>query len=288
MSLDSSFLFNPTSGGSFSKFEDENVRRLSEETTDLGTQKAESRSIIKKTQSGEMQLGKLHGGVLLSGSLLHWDIVPSTQPDPSSRGRQSPPAPPSIRASLFEPLIHQRTPQKEGTISPLCFSELYAAEENPKQAPPVCEIRIPTPQQQDDSICSVSGDTAPLANCGDADEYKNLYFCGQREIYTLHCQMYSVKEENRQLKRQLIEMQKQLYSYSRNKRSAVSSSATNSAWCIPPCSSSKRRRVRLEPIEETEAIRVPSTSTAEMPPTAMSSIGVRTSVSTEEYASDLV
>ena len=280
MSMDSTLVWARANGSSFS----------SGVTSALRNKQVDPRSILKKSadvvaHADHMRQEQQRGGVLASGSPLNWSML-----TPSSEARSLSPSPRTTRATPSEPLIHHQNLPKEGTVSPLLFDEFCTTEDDHKQvAPPVCEIRIPTPQQQeDDSVCSITGDTAPLANCGDDEDYKSLYFCAQREVHALQDHVSGVKEENRQLKRQLIEMQKQLFSYSRNKRQAVSSSATNSAWSIPQCPSNKRGRTRLESIGEKEAVPMAASSLATAtPPVPMSSKGVPMSVSTEEYALEL-
>jgi len=158
----------------------------------------------------------------------------------------------TIRATPFEPLAHQRKLPKDGTISPLRIDEYYADQQERLKlpslhasgsgdVPPVQEIRIPTPQYQDDSsICSAVGDTAV------EEFYKNLYFSSQRELHSSEETVARVMEENRLLKRRLIEMQKQLFSVSRNRRSLAPEAVQNTAWSIPTNSGPLCKKRRLE------------------------------------------
>ena len=103
--------------------------------------------------------------------------------------------------------------------------------------PPVCEIQIPSQQRpkrradvdddygfddDDDDDADSTSSTQNLSRDDhqhyDAIDYKGMYFTSQRQNYALREQVQSAHEDNRRLKRQLIEMQKQLYTYSRNKR----------------------------------------------------------------------
>ena len=102
--------------------------------------------------------------------------------------------------------------------------------------PPVCEIQIPSQQRpkrradvdddygfdDDDDDADSTSSTQNLSRDDhqhyDAIDYKGMYFTSQRQNYALREQVQSTHEDNRRLKRQLIEMQKQLYTYSRNKR----------------------------------------------------------------------
>ena len=156
----------------------------------------------------------------------------------------------TFRATPFEPLAHQRNLPKDGTISPLHIEEYHAYQQDRLQlptlrvasgdVPPVQEIRIPTPQHHDDSsICSAVGDTAS-EEC-----FKNLYFSSQRELHAAQDITAKVMEENRLLKRRLIEMQKQLFAVSRNRRTLAPDDMQNTAWSIPTSSApqcNKRRK----------------------------------------------
>lgn len=281
MSLDSSSsLSNPTSSASVSTEEDRNGKKSSGATSVLGNPPIPPRPILQETVGGvhtafESQSERLRNEFLRPDSMLNW--LPSQNLSFS-------PAPRTIRASPFEPLVHHRNLPKGGTISPLLFDEFYVDEEDhnrPRQQrtdPPVSEIRIPTPQQLDESICSVNGDTAPLSNCRDADDYKNLFFSGQRTIHKLQDEIVSVKQENRQLKRHLIELQKHLFSYSRNKR-PKNETHSNSAWSVPPRCSDNRRKIGLESIVEEATVPIASSSSGASSAEAVSSNGVPKSVS---------
>jgi hypothetical protein len=136
--------------------------------------------------------------------------------------------------------------------------------------PPVCEIQIPSQQQRPkrradiDDDCNYYEDddadsTSSTQNLSrddhqqyDAIDYKGMYFTSQRQSYALREQVQCVLEDNRRLKRQLIEMQKQLYTHSRNKRPSVSSLSYHHSnrhpyhgtgevvpWSIPTSSTSR-------------------------------------------------
>lgn len=158
----------------------------------------------------------------------------------------------TIRPTSFEPLVHQRVMPQDGAVSPLRTDEyhfnrqqrlhlptLQTSASGCGRTPPVNEIRIPTPHlNEDSSNNSVIGDIAS----SEAIHYKNLYFCSQRYLHGSQEQVALLLEENRILKRHLIEFQKRLFSVSRNKRSAM----PGSAWEIP--ASSKRRKKLEDPI----------------------------------------
>jgi hypothetical protein len=125
--------------------------------------------------------------------------------------------------------------------------------------PPICEIRIPNESSrkrrcsnsQRDGLSATSSQN--LSNDGDDDfdshndmsDYKTMYFNSERENYTLRGQVQGMQEANRKLKRQLIELQKQIYAHSRNKRHAVfsySPSQSQSPWSIPVVSYLQQQR----------------------------------------------
>lgn len=84
----------------------------------------------------------------------------------------------------------------------------------------------------------------------DNDEYKTRYFCGQRDLHVLQEQMHHVCEENRLLRRKLIELQKQLFHNVRTKRRVVEA---NSAWSVPESASlrhKKRQRNNVSIVEK--------------------------------------
>ena len=161
----------------------------------------------------------------------------------------------TIRASPFEPLVHHRKLPRDGTISPLRIDEYYACQQQERLhlptlqtaapstgGPPVHEIRIPTPHQHDDgSAGSEVGVTAVSE-----EHYKNLYFSSQRELHASQGKVAKVTEENRMLKRHLIEMQKHLFSVSRNKRSAPMGGVKDAAWNIPSSSVTSSKRLKKD------------------------------------------
>ena len=140
----------------------------------------------------------------------------------------------SIRALPFEPLAHLRRLPKSGTISPLLVREHGTAPiphripltsssttSGGSETPPITEIRIPTPAPKDDD--------------GSQElDYQTLYLCCQRDLHQTVQQKMDLHEENRMLKRQLIQMQKQLYASARTRKTGVS-------WSVP-VSTFKRQR----------------------------------------------
>jgi hypothetical protein len=134
--------------------------------------------------------------------------------------------------------------------------------------PPIREIRIPNDSKKKRRCLNSSGadvdchsQSAPtsqdLSNSGDEDfdshndmsDYKTMYFSSEREKHALRGQVLGMQEANRKLKRQLIEMQKQIYAYSRNKHRVVTnnvSSLSQSPWSIPVVS--YLQQPRNEPI----------------------------------------
>jgi hypothetical protein len=188
----------------------------------------------------------------------------------SDGGKDAPIARASI-TSPFEPLkgavASHRTPFQQqrqhcacGTVSPYGMAEEQDDEDHVSstQPPPIEEIRIPTPQQNDpaandvdDSTTASSKTTTTIGNGGEdgqchhlptesEPDYKNLYFCSMRVNYVQAQRLTYLSEENRLLKRHMIEMQRQLYGIFRNRRQAAGSMAgggvdtvANAAWTIP-------------------------------------------------------
>lgn len=212
------------------------------------------------------------------------------------------PPPRLIRALPFQPLIHQRNLPKYGAISPLRFDEICNAEEeveeedgdtlnNTKDSPPVVEILFSKPQPIDGSTCSNNEDATPVTTGEIVEDYKYRYCCSQRENHALRGHVSWMQEENRQLKRSMIEMQKHLYSLTRNKSQAIHHGrARHSGWIIPPSSVSKRRKIRFDSDtradERVEEYRVPNIPNLMTSGSTLSSIGVTTSISAEDNLSD--
>ena len=86
--------------------------------------------------------------------------------------------------------------------------------------PPVAEIRIPIPE----TIAS---------NSEDDGDFETLYLCSRRDLHLVRKENEALAEENRLLKRHMIQLQKQLYSLRRT------SQKRNVSWSIP---SPKRSR----------------------------------------------
>ena len=192
---------------------------------------------------------------VIPGSLLQDWKMPSREPCPAPR---------AIRASPFEPLVHKRNLPKDGTISPLKMDEYYASKAQPgptkqeptKFLPPIAEIRIPTPSEQ----AETRAEQPPQID----EDWKTLYFCSQRDLHRAQMENYRMAEENRLLKRQLIEMQRNLFEYRRNPPAFP---AENVVWSIPQSRKKVQRERKDSPaaenaqdmsldIDENEAARV--------------------------------
>jgi hypothetical protein len=107
--------------------------------------------------------------------------------------------------------------------------------------PPVGEIRIPTLSL--DSLDTITTNSDVRYNS--MEDYKTLYFCGQQDLFRTQQRMECVCEENRLLKRKLIELQRQLFHNSRTKRRVVKA---NLAWSIPENSpQTPVKRLRMSP-----------------------------------------
>jgi hypothetical protein len=235
MSFDASFTLCPSNGGAFGSY-----------GRCHGTKKSspvKSQSILKKNVSMKAltsrnhvdnphAIPEQHQQLIIPGTLLQdWML-------PSHNLRRSL----SIRASPFEPLAHHRNLPKSGTISPLNVQEHGCVPQQPHCIPPassmpatdshpIAEIRIPTPQ----TLQAGSKDEDDSLGAAGEEDYKTLYLCCQRDLHESQEHMAETTEENRLLKRQLIQLQKQLFTSTRTKRSSTVS------WSIPE-STNKRRR----------------------------------------------
>jgi hypothetical protein len=160
-------------------------------------------------------------------------------------------------------LIHDRNLPKNGTISPFRETKQppsslhYMGERRDSTSshlPPVpTEILIPTSSTTQQELSLPTG-KCPTSSSDDnqswisntysssghhhhqeqeEQDYKTLYFCSQSDKYRLEQRNASVMEENRLLKRQLFEMQRQLYNYRRN----------NPFICTTTMTSHKRRKI---------------------------------------------
>jgi hypothetical protein len=121
-----------------------------------------------------------------------------------------------------------------------CVSPLSTKTSSQKRfPPPVGEICIPTPSTDSLDTVLTSKETIPEGDSNKIIDYETLYFCGQRDLHFANQRVDYMCEENRLLKRKLIELQRQLYCNSRTKRRVVDA---NLAWRIPgeissPCPS---------------------------------------------------
>lgn len=217
-----------------------------------------------KQQQQRVQQQPQQQQTVLPGTLLQdW-----TFPSSNKASLRHPATTRSIRALPFEPLVYQRNLPKNGIISPLFVKEHLSSEASPKSpsqqphhipaaassgaqasdnpsdpeeedpitlAPPVPEIRIPTPQtlQQGKSDANKHDDDGSSCELS-AQDYKTLYLCCQHDLYSVQQQAAAASEENRMLKRHVIQLLRQLNILRRNKRDA--------AWTVPETNHNKRRR----------------------------------------------
>ena len=145
----------------------------------------------------------------------------------------------SLRASPFEPLVHNRRGlPKGGTITPLRINEYTTS----GSSPPITEIRIPTPpiNPADDVSCE---STLPET----AEEWRDLYWLAQEDVARVQADHQRVVDENRRLKRQLIELQKQLYVQQRR--------CAEAPWEVPTRHVRPRRLPHIVSTEEKSATR---------------------------------
>lgn len=159
----------------------------------------------------------------------------------------------STANSSHHHLLHQRhcipaLGSKESTEQ----KDSSSASETPP--PPVAEIRIPTPQthvaKTDDEVSCEEGETDDQGggdqeqtddDCEVDKDYKALFFCCQNSLHKAQRQVAVIAEENRLLKRQLIQLHKQLNTYRRNKH------PSSASWTIPVNARlQKKQRVRTE------------------------------------------
>lgn len=151
-----------------------------------------------------------------------------------------------IRASPFEPLVVDRKLPKDGTISPLMVDEYYTpshlsdelddddddeeedGSSKRKHAritdPPVDEVAIPLAAAAHQGLVKLSN-----------DDWKKLYLTSMKELKSLHRYTCQMVEENRYLKRTLIQMQKTVYEARRSKLCT----STVLPWDIPESSPRK-------------------------------------------------
>lgn len=122
-------------------------------------------------------------------------------------------------------------------ISPLHGSELdtssTATYDEHYSSPPIGEIQIPTLRLDATTATSAIG-----TSTYQPPNYEQLYFLSMRRNYRLKQNLRSVEEENRRLKRHLIEMQRRMFFSSRNKRIPCE------AWVVPPSASHVAKRSR--------------------------------------------
>lgn len=128
----------------------------------------------------------------------------------SHNGNAMPPPSSPLKATLTADPAKVVSP-REQQISP--------SHEAKSLPPPVAEIRIPIPET--------------IASNSDDDDFETLYLCSRRDLHVVRKENEALAEENRLLKRHMIQLQKQLYSLRRT------SQKRNVSWSIP---SPKRTR----------------------------------------------
>lgn len=72
-------------------------------------------------------------------------------------------------------------------------------------------IKPSTNEKEEEYVIPHNTELKEHSSGEDLDYYKNLYFCGQRDLYVLNQKVDCISEENRLLKRKLIELQRQLF-----------------------------------------------------------------------------
>jgi hypothetical protein len=176
------------------------------------------KSTIKSTNSPDDEsLQKPH--------LIEQRMLPGTLMEdmPSSRVSSC-----TIKAAPFERLVHHRNlPKGEGTISSLKIKEYLAAAAD--ENPPLFEIQIPLSTAVEQGLVELSN-----------DDWKDLYSTCQRDLTKSHEHSCKILNENRYLKRQLIELQKRLNESRRNKR------RSESPWQVPE--PPRHKRIKTETV----------------------------------------
>jgi hypothetical protein len=119
----------------------------------------------------------------------------------------------------------------------ICRASFKEKKSGESLSPPVTEIQI-HPNHPRRCSASTTLPSAPFGLQLDSVDYETKYFCGQRDLHILRERMFDVCEENRLLRRQLIELQKQIFHNLRTKRRVVE---VNSAWSVPESSPTLQR-----------------------------------------------
>lgn len=109
-------------------------------------------------------------------------------------------------------------PVEGKSVSLVVHTAFGAEEDEPHFPPPVREIAIPSTSSSDHT----PGSPAQLSV-----DYESLYLSTQKEKHDLRIQLDRFQEENRLLKRQLIEWQRRVYCRMRTRPSR------NSSWTVP-------------------------------------------------------
>jgi arsenate reductase-like glutaredoxin family protein len=262
MSYDSSFTLCPSSNGgasaAYNTAPDQVKNTPAQEKLTLKMKDSSSPAPNHQAFEAKPQyIPNMRGGPeelqqrIIPGTLLQDWMLPS-----HNLRRFGPSSARSIRASPFEPLVHHRNLPKSGTISPLLVQEHGSTNisgvhgqphrippasstepsfEHCLPAPPVAEIRIPTNHTLQEASNDEDNDDANTISSEKDEDFKTLYHYCQRDLQEAQEQVAETAEENRMLKRHLIQLQKQLYTCSRNKRPRATVS-----WSIP--GSDKRQR----------------------------------------------
>ena len=253
MSFESSFTLCPSNGGAFATYGDSH-----------GKGEESAAASEKKTQEGDPPTTATNSPLIKLKPRVEQRVLPGTLLNAFALPQQISTTK-SIRALPFEPLVHNRNLPKNGTISPLQVhehgssvvvhtthpphripsavstttkapspSEKAAVELSPNsRAPPVAEIRIPTPLAGKDGSSDAEAD---VDSCASNQDFKTLFLCCQHKLHEEKDKAAVAAEENRMLKRHLIQLQKQLNVFRRNKR--VSSTTS---WTIPVSRPGKRQ-----------------------------------------------
>ena len=134
-------------------------------------------------------------------------------------------------------------------VSPLRTTNVYTTDDDDDDddepdspPPPVGEIQIPTVLLLDAAAAA-----ADKQQQHTPPNYEQLYFLSMRRNYRLQQKYACATEENRRLKRHLIELQRRMYTSTRNQLPVAA--VPESAWTVPR---SKKRRVEKCSVVSTE------------------------------------
>jgi hypothetical protein len=125
--------------------------------------------------------------------------------------------PQNTKDNVGRPLLSPpRLEQREASAARRRGILVTKSEEPQSPAPPIGEIRIPVHPNYYMSISSPCSASLPNSTNQSTTDYESLYFSTVRDNHCLKQHLVYVSEENRTLKRHLIELQRRLFTARRN------------------------------------------------------------------------